>query len=71
MHYLNHKPTIFFHYNTVPYYQGPSINDVMSEGGGGVRVRMTNNVKGCIKKHDMGGGGGVKNAPKLHDVIYG
>ena len=35
---------------------GLSINDVMSEGGGGVRVRMTNNVEGCIKKHDMGGG---------------
>ena len=35
-------------------------------GGGGVRVRMTNNVEGCIKKHDDGGGGGggVKNAPK-------
>ena len=32
-------------------------------GGGGVRVRMTNNVKGCIKRHDEGGGG-VKNAPK-------
>ena len=31
---------------------GPSINDVMSErgGGGGVWVRMTNNVEGCIKK---------------------
>ena len=27
-------------------------------GGGGVLVRMTNNVKGCMKKHD--GGGGVK-----------
>ena len=26
-------------------------------GGGGVRVRMTNNVEGCIKKYDMGGGG--------------
>ena len=25
-------------------------------GGGGVRVRMTNNVEGCIKKHDGGGG---------------
>ena len=41
----------------------PSINDVMSEGGGGVRVCMTNNVEGCIKKHDEGGGG-VKNDPK-------
>ena len=27
-------------------------------GGGGVRVRMTNNVEGYIKKHDGGGGGG-------------
>ena len=27
-------------------------------GGGGVQVRMTNNVEGCIKKHDEGGGGG-------------
>ena len=27
-------------------------------GGGGVRVRMNNNVEGCMKKHD--GGGGVK-----------
>ena len=32
-------------------------------GGGGVRVHMTNNVEGCMKKHDEGGGG-VKNAPK-------
>ena len=28
-------------------------------GGGGVRVRMTNNVEGCMKKHDRVGGGGV------------
>ena len=37
----------------------------MSEGGGGggVQVRMTNNVEGCIKKHDMGGGG--KKCPKI------
>ena len=32
-------------------------------GKGGVRVRMTNNVEGCMKKHDRRGGG-VKNAPK-------
>ena len=37
----------------------------------GVQVRMTNNVEGCMKKHDRGGGGGVKNASKYHDVIYG
>ena len=41
---------------------GSSINDIMQEGGRGVRVCMTNNVEGCIKKHDLGGG--VKNAPK-------
>ena len=42
----------------------------MSEGGGGggSGPHDQQNVKGCIKKHDMGGGG-VKNAPKLHDVI--
>ena len=39
---------------------GASIKNVMLEGGGGVRVRMTNNVEECMKKHD---GGGVKNAP--------
>ena len=33
-------------------------------GGGGVRVRMTNNVEGCIKKHDKGGGGGLKKMPQ-------
>ena len=56
----------------MPYYQGPSINDVMSEGGGGgggSGPHDQQNVKGCIKKHDMEGGG--ENAPKLHDVIYG
>ena len=40
-----------------------SINDVMLQGGGGGGgVRMTNNVEGCIKKHDWGrgGGGGVE-----------
>ena len=41
--------------------KGSSINDVMPEGGRG-RVRMTNNVEGCMKKHDRGGG--VKIAPK-------
>ena len=41
--------------------KGPSINDIMPKGGG-VQIRMTNNVEGCIKKHDEGGG--VKNAPK-------
>ena len=35
-----------------------------AEWGGGVRVRMTNNVEGCIKKHDEGGGGG-KKWPKI------
>ena len=43
---------------------GPYINDVMLEGGReGVRVRMTNNVEGCIKKHAKGqgrGGRGLK-----------
>ena len=34
----------------------PSINDVMPEGGGGVWVCMTNNVEGCMKRHDRGGG---------------
>ena len=38
--------------------KGSSINDVMPEGGGGVRVRMTNDVEGCIKKHHRGRGGG-------------
>ena len=33
-------------------------------GGRGVRVRMTNNVEGCIKKHEGGGGGGEK-CPKI------
>ena len=28
---------------------------------------MTNNVEECIHEHD--GGGGVKNAPKKHDII--
>ena len=32
--------------------------------GGGVRVHMTNNVEECMKKHDGGGGGRVKNTPK-------
>ena len=40
-------------------YMGSSINDVMPEGGGrGGSVCMTNNVEGCMKKHDGGGGGG-------------
>ena len=43
-------------------YMGSSINDVMPEGGRGGSVSMTNNVEGCMKKHD--GGGGVKNAQK-------
>ena len=47
----------------LPQNKGPSINDVMPEGGGGVRVRMTNNVEGCIKNM-AGGGGRLKNAPK-------
>ena len=35
-------------------------------GGGRGRVRMTNNVEGCIKKHDEGGGGGRgKKCPKI------
>ena len=38
----------------------------MPEGGGwGGRVRMTNNVEGCIKKHEGSGGGGVKKCPKI------
>ena len=33
--------------------------------GGGVRVRMTNNVEECMKKHDRGGRGGAGGkAPK-------
>ena len=36
----------------------------MPQGEGGVRVCMINNIDGCIKKHDEGGGGGKKNAPK-------
>ena len=31
---------------------------------------VTNNVEGCIKKPDEGGGG-VKKDPKYHDVIHG
>ena len=38
-------------------------------GGGGVSGGVTNNVEGCIKKPDEGGG--VKNDPKYHDVIHG
>ena len=33
-------------------------------GGGGVQVRMTNNVEGCMKKHDRGGGGGGVKMPQ-------
>ena len=40
--------------NQVVVDVGPSINDVMPERGGGVQVRMTNNVEGCIKKHEGG-----------------
>ena len=36
--------------------KGPSINEGGRGGEGGGRVRMTNNVEGCIKKHDRGGG---------------
>ena len=37
----------------------------MPEGGRGVRVRMTNNVEGCMKKHDRGGGGGGGGGKKM------
>ena len=53
------KDKEIFFYIELPHIDlaslGPSINDVMPKGGGG--VRMTNNVEGCIKKHDEGGGG--------------
>ena len=39
-------------------------------GEGVGSVGMTNNVEGCIKKHDKEGGG-VKNAPKWHDPLAG
>ena len=42
---------------------GPSINDVMLEGGWGGKVCLINNVEGCIKMHDEGGGG-LENAPR-------
>ena len=44
---------------------GSSINDVMPEGVRGVRVCITNNVEGCMKKYDRGGGGGGKKCPKI------
>ena len=53
-------------YTFTPFHviKGSSINDVMPEGGrGGVRVRMTRNVEGCIKKQDKGVGG--KKCPKI------
>ena len=52
------------------FFKGSSINDVTVLGGGGQGF-CDNSSKSLVIKRVTIGGGGVRNCPKLRDVIYG
>ena len=56
---------------TLKFIWGSSTNDVTVLGGRGYQGFCDNSTKAIVLKRVTMGGGGVKNYPKLRDVIYG